>query len=56
MFERAFDEYQVANPGTDMRAMIQTLANLKDGKIPEGQEYMAAMTKGLVRNLQRGRV
>lgn len=48
MFERAFDEYQVNNPGVDMRSMVQTLANLKDGKIPEGQEYMAAMTKGLV--------
>lgn len=48
MFERAFDEYQVNNPGVDMRSMVQTLANLKDGDIPEGQEHMAAMTRGLV--------
>lgn len=45
MFERDFDEYQIANPGTDMRAAAAKI--LAGEKVPEGMEHFAASTMGL---------
>lgn len=45
MFERDFDEYQIANPGTDMKAAAAQI--LAGGKVPKGMEHFAASTLGL---------
>lgn len=44
-FERDFDEYQIANPGTDMKAAAAKI--LAGEKVPEGMEHFAASTLGL---------
>lgn len=48
MFERAYDEYQIANPGTDMKKLTaQILSGQMDSNMPEEMKAYAAITKGL---------
>ena len=48
MFERAYDNYQIANPDADMKAITaQILSGQMDKDMPEGMRAYAAIAKGL---------
>ena len=48
IFERAFDEFQIANPGVDMVKTVEQILSAKPGeKIPENMQVFAANVYGL---------